>query len=199
MIHIRADKNNLTITQNELLTSGSANVYFVQFDLSADWCDLTKIVCWRIIGELPPVEIEVEPLPPSVEDEGELEGQLTIDPVTAVDTYLDDDWLCVVPYSMTLYPGVEVEIGIYGVDPVTQQIILPTIWKSLGTVVQGVQLSNASDLKPPEINLPEGGGLTAVQVVNIIQQYQKENPVEYNTIVGAPEPLTNKQLEEILK
>lgn len=177
MIRCTADKNSLSVDRSELLTSGSLNVNFIQFTLSADWNDLSKVVCFRINGNAP-----------------------TPDAVMAVDSPLDDDLICVLPYAMTVYANVVVQIGIYGVDPVSQEVILPTIWATLGTVRQGVIPSENVDINPPEIIFPGGtGGLNEKQVLAIISKYMMEHPVEYTDIKGVPEAITNRQLEEILK
>lgn len=182
MIKLKANKNNLEILNTELLTSGSLNVNFIQFILSADWEDLDKIVCFRISGK-------------GLED---IEN-----PVTAIDSKLDDDQICVLPFEMTRYADVNVQVGIYGIDPETCQVILPTIWGSIGNVREGVRPVDGSPCDPEEPDQPpiieDPDKVTATEVVEIIKSYNKANPVRYDTIIGVPEPISNKQLEELLK
>lgn len=47
MFQLRADKNKLTLLQRELLTSGSVNVYMARFEFSSDWTGLTQTAVFR--------------------------------------------------------------------------------------------------------------------------------------------------------
>lgn len=47
MFVLRADKTCLTVEQSELVTSGSVNVYQVQFDFSDEWDGLRKAAVFR--------------------------------------------------------------------------------------------------------------------------------------------------------
>ena len=47
MFLLYADKNRLTVQQQEQVTSGSAEVYQALFKFSADWADLEKTACFR--------------------------------------------------------------------------------------------------------------------------------------------------------
>lgn len=179
MIRLTADKNNLKVNNTELLTSGSLNVYFLQFTLSADWNDLRRIACFRIQGNIPSV------------------GENEEDPLTAVDIELEDDLLCVLPFAMTRFAGPTVQVGIYGIEPDTCQVILPTMWTTIGTVKQGVKPSQQVD-NPPS-GCPGEGGVTESQVKKIISEYMKANPVQYEEVIGHPLVITNTQLKEILK
>lgn len=179
MIRLTADKNNLKVNNTELLTSGSLNVYFLQFILSDDWKDLRRIACFRLQGNIPSVSEDEEA------------------PLTAVDIELEDDLLCVLPFAMTRFAGLTVQVGIYGIEPDTCQIILPTMWTTIGNVKQGVIPSQRED-NPPS-GCPGEGGVTESQVKAIIAKYMTDNPVQYTDVVGHPEPLTNMQLKELLK
>ncbi len=105
MFCLCADKNLLSVNRRELLTSGSANVYYVRFKFSADWEGLNKTVAFRA-GEV------------------------------CVSTLLDDNGVCVVPWEPLMIPGLRLEVGVYGTRD--GEIILPTLWASLGIIRQGV-------------------------------------------------------------
>ena len=47
MFQLKAEKNGLTVTEQELLTSGSAGVSFVSFSFSEDWDALDKTAVFR--------------------------------------------------------------------------------------------------------------------------------------------------------
>lgn len=47
MFELYAEKNRLTVTRREMMTSGSANVYEARFTFSADWDGLDKTVMFR--------------------------------------------------------------------------------------------------------------------------------------------------------
>lgn len=193
MIKIIAEKSELTVIQNEQLTSGAMNAYFIQFTLSNDWDELARIVCFRIKGDIPENTEECV--------------------VTTTEIPLEPDLIVSIPYSMTAYSDVTVYVGLYGIDPDTKDIILPTSWVKLGEVKKGVLPSDVviippDTLDPPcELDPDEGeeptppitGEVTTEQIETVVKNYMKKNPVQYNTVVGVPEPISNKQLEAILK
>lgn len=181
MFKLVAARNKLTVDGFELITSGSLNVNYLQFAMSSEWETLTKIVCFRVEGNIP------------------VGNTCSNGFTSAADVYLPEDGIIALPYALSVYPGTTIQVGLYGVDPVTKEVILPTIWAELGEVQQGVQLSNMETPNPPDISLPEGGGVSEAQVVNIIKKYNQQHPVQWTEIKGVPEPLTNVQLEEILK
>lgn len=43
MLILEADKNNLKVLQKELVTSGSVNVYPVEFRLNEDWDGMNRV------------------------------------------------------------------------------------------------------------------------------------------------------------
>lgn len=47
MFRLYADKNRLTVIQREPITSGSVNVYQVQFEFSPDWDELTRTAVFK--------------------------------------------------------------------------------------------------------------------------------------------------------
>lgn len=49
--------------------------------------------------------------------------------------------VCVIPWEVMTTPGVVIDIGVYGIKAL--QIVLPTIWARLATVVEGVFIGDA--------------------------------------------------------
>lgn len=84
MIRLYANKNNLSLLKNELLTSGSVGVYQTQFSFSDDWDGLTKIVVFRTIG-----------------------GKIIEAP------WKYDD-ICEIPWEVLTKPKVQLEVGVVG-------------------------------------------------------------------------------------
>lgn len=119
MIQLYAEKNRLTVQQREPLTSGSINIYPIQFDFSEDWAGLEKTVVFQY------GDTKTAVLPDQV---GE----------------------CVIPWEVLTDYGRPLMVGVYGTqDKIT---VLPTIWASLGTVLEGVSLE---DQPPPTPELWE--------------------------------------------
>lgn len=48
---------------------------------------------------------------------------------------------CVVPWEVTTKPGLSIQMGVYGIK--ASEVILPTIWINLGTVIEGVFIGDA--------------------------------------------------------
>lgn len=109
MIEASALKNRLSITEKELITSGSVNVYTVHFHFSSHWDDLEKIAVFRTQDAI--INIPVE------------------------------DNKAVIPWEVTTTPGYTIRIGVYGIK--AGEIILPTIWASLGMIDEGVIIGDA--------------------------------------------------------
>lgn len=51
MFELYADKNKLTVTRREMVTSGSVNVYAARFEFSPDWQGLTRKAVFRGSGK----------------------------------------------------------------------------------------------------------------------------------------------------
>lgn len=51
MFSLYAEKNKLTLLESELITSGSVNVYSIQFKFSEDWAGLTRTAIFRAGAE----------------------------------------------------------------------------------------------------------------------------------------------------
>lgn len=61
-------------------------------------------------------------------------------PTTTINVPIEKD-VCVVPWEVTTTPGMTLRMGVYGIK--TLEVILPTIWTNLGTVVEGVIIGDA--------------------------------------------------------
>lgn len=119
MFILHADKNKLTMTQREQMTSGSLNVYAVKFEFSPEWTGLEKTAVFK-------------------------------SGTTSIPILLDDTEECTIPWEVLTEHGVQVEAGVYGT--LGGDIVLPTIWCSLGTVMQGAEIPGGGEFPPtPEI------------------------------------------------
>lgn len=117
-----ADKNQLDVWQRVPVTSGSVNVYPVQFKFSCDWDGMTKTACFRC-------------------------GTRTIS------VLLDDTGKCAVPWEVMGLDckGKKLLAGVYGSQ--NGDVVLPTIWVSLGDVLEGVTCGQ--NARPPVPSLWE--------------------------------------------
>lgn len=61
-------------------------------------------------------------------------------PTTTINVPIIDN-VCVVPWEVTTTPGFTIRMGVYGIK--AGEIILPTIWTNLATVVEGVFIGDA--------------------------------------------------------
>lgn len=61
-------------------------------------------------------------------------------PTTIINVPIEDG-SCVVPWEVTTTPGLIVDLGVYGIK--ASQVILPTVWVRLGTIVEGVFIGEA--------------------------------------------------------
>lgn len=114
MITATVDKNSIKIDHEELMTSGSVKTNFIQFVFSEDWNGLTKTAIFQTKKISIPVIVDGE------------------DKVA-------------IPWEAMAFPKEEIKFGVYGVrfddestEDVDEEIVLPTIWGSLGKVVEGV-------------------------------------------------------------
>lgn len=115
MFLVEVDKVITNITQVEQMTSGSQNVYVVNFKFSNEWAFLKRTAVFR---------------------QGE----------TIVNILLDDDNRCMIPWEVMQTPFVEVEVGVFGVKG--DDVVLPTVWASMGSMLQGV-ITGEEPLEPP--------------------------------------------------
>lgn len=109
------DKNHISIEGSELITSGSVKTNFVLFNFSEDWDGLGKVAVFQTKKSQIPVFVEDATKPVAI------------------------------PWEVMAFPNETISVGVYGIrddDPGTatidEEIVLPTIWTTLGKVVQGV-------------------------------------------------------------
>lgn len=121
MFILYANKNKLTVRQRETVTSGSVNVYDVQFEFSPDWDGLTRTAVFNAGAETRSVRLEES-------------GQ------------------CVIPWEVLTQPGRQLIAGIYGTCG--DDLVLPTIWASLGAILEGVP-TDGPGTRPPTPDLWE--------------------------------------------
>lgn len=209
MFEAYAEKSKLALRSREQLTSGSVNAYRIRFAFSSDWSGLERTAVFK------------------AGPGGEAAGVL-----------LDEANECAIPWEVLVRPGVQLLAGVYGTRG--GDLVLPTIWVSLGTVLQGA--APGEDARPPTPELWEqtlagkgdrldytGGGdlglyagdrlLSAVPVQGggeggtrdhrllSHRDAEGQHPIgavegleeELRRIPEAVEPLTNEELEAILK
>ena len=120
MIEITVDTRRATVTNRELLTSGSYGIG-VQFTLSDDWAGLVKTACFR-------------------------NGD---DSETQIDIAMGSSVMCYLPTETCdeKYIDETVYAGIYGTDG-NGNLIIPTIWVSIGALRQGVKPGYAEGPAP---------------------------------------------------
>lgn len=121
MFILYANKNKLTVRQRETVTSGSVNVYDVQFEFSPDWDGLTRTAVFNAGAETRSVR-------------------------------LDESGQCVIPWEVLTQHGRQLVAGVYGTHG--DDLVLPTIWASLGTILEGVPTDSAGT-RPPTPDLWE--------------------------------------------
>lgn len=116
MFLLSATKNNLILSQGEMLTSGSVGIYQVKFGFNSAWNGLTKVASFKA-------------------------GK------TVVSVLLDDTGTCTIPWEVLSPENVkrDLSVGVCGMSG--EEIVLPTVWKTIGSIQEGVSLS--SDALPP--------------------------------------------------
>lgn len=113
MIQVYCNKRRATVTERELLTTGSVGIE-IQFTFSDDWDDVGKCAVFK-----------------ADEDGSTYEMVLTADS--------DGDYITTIPYE-TLTDDFEDTVlftGVYGVGS-DGDIVIPTVWTALGVIRQGV-------------------------------------------------------------
>lgn len=112
---------------NEIMTSGSVNVNFIEFTFSEDWRGLFKTVLFQTKKALLPIALEGDEL-----------------------TYTMP-----IPWEVLVYAGEQINIGAYGTKaddegtPEDEEIIMPTVWGSIpDKVKQGVVVSDPTPSSP---------------------------------------------------
>lgn len=118
MFSLFAKKNVLAVNQREVVTSGSVNVYEVQFQFDNSWDGLEKTAVFRV-------------------------GEET------VSTLLDETGICVIPWEVLQDAKRTLYAGVYGTKD--GNIVLPTIWASLGEIKQGVNPGESTQPPTPSV------------------------------------------------
>ena len=97
-----------------------------------------------------------------------------------------------IPWEMTAFANESIAVGAYGVrmdDAETledEEKMLPTVWGAIPEKVrQGVVIND----QPP----------TSPTYNSYMELLGRLDSIPYSSIVGKPEPITNRQLEEVLK
>lgn len=125
MFVVTATKNSLSIQGSELMTSGSVNINFVQVVTSNDWRDLNTTVVFQTRQTAVTINLGID----------------TGIPLTIA-----------VPWEVLTTAGETINIGLYGMKSSSaenqMEVVLPTVWGTLGKVVQGVVLKGGSPPKP---------------------------------------------------
>lgn len=125
MFVVTATKNSLSVQGSELMTSGSVNVNFAQIVTSNDWRNLRTTVIFQTRQTVVTIDLGV--------DNGI--------PMTVA-----------VPWEVLTTSGETINVGLYGVTVPESgsqiDVVLPTIWGTLGKVAQGVVLRGGNPPTP---------------------------------------------------
>jgi len=120
MIRIYCDAAHAVLKETEVLTSGMTNYPQVLLTFSEDWDGMGKVAVCRA--------------GPSTEQSVDVEGLVTY---ALGSTF-------VVPSECLAQSGVELYIGIQGVNA-QAEVAIPTIWVSAGTIMEGVDIDEATN------------------------------------------------------
>lgn len=123
MFRVQVDKTQLTVIDTEPTTSGSSQVYEIEFAFSPDWDGFQKTAVFM------------------AEDERQ---QL----VTTIDVLLDQTNRCKIPHEMFQMYGYTVTFGVYGIKENAH--ILPTVVVNLTEVIRGVIPGEATTVEPTQ-------------------------------------------------
>ena len=118
MFLLSASKVHLNVLQRETVTSGSVNVYLVQFDFNSDWDGLDRTAVFQA-GD---------------------------DKISVV---LDASNECQIPWEVLENPRRTLEAGVYGTKG--GDVVLPTIWASLGTIREGASMGTNAQPPTPDV------------------------------------------------
>lgn len=121
MFRVQVNKTQLSVIDREPTTSGSSQVYDIEFAFSPDWDGFQKTAVFM------------------AEDERR-------ELVTTIDVLLDSTNRCKIPHEMFGVYGYTVTVGVYGVTENAH--ILPTVVVDLTEVVRGVILGDVSTTEP---------------------------------------------------
>ena len=118
MFSLSASKVNLSVLERETITSGSANVYSVQFEFSKEWTGLTKTAVFHAAD-------------------------------TTISVLLDDSNECSIPWEVLQDANRALCVGVYGTRG--EDVVLPTIWTTLGTIKEGVHPGESAQPPTPSV------------------------------------------------
>lgn len=139
MITVQVKKNQILAIKSKLepMTSGSQNVYPVQFVFSTEWKYLAKVAVFATeLGK---------------------DG-----PGNAIyNVLIDDNDRCFVPWEVNLIHSNHVYVGVYGT--MNGDVILPTVWADLGNVLLGVTTGLDTEPPTPDIHDQILGNLAEVK------------------------------------
>lgn len=117
MFKLYADKNRLAVWKRETMTSGSVNVYLVEFAFSADWEGLDKTAVFKT-------------------DRGSWSVKL-------------EGGLVNIPWEALQTPNLYLTVGVRGTRG--DNLVLPTVWTSLGMIFPGAAPGGESRPPTPEL------------------------------------------------
>lgn len=129
MFKATVNENRISVTNpdKEIITSGSVNVNFIEFDFTNDWLGLQKTVIFQTKKAIVPILLE----------EDKLVYQMPI------------------PWEVLLSAGESINVGVYGTrldDAETfedEEIVLPTVWGTIPEKIrQGVVVSDPIQTSP---------------------------------------------------
>lgn len=128
MITVQVKKNQIVASKPKLepMTSGSQNVYPIQFLFSSEWAYLEKIAVFT-------TEMSKDGPGSSV-----------------YNVLIDDNDRCFIPWEVTLSNNNHVYVGVYGT--MNGNVILPTGWCDLGSIALGVTTGLDSEPPTPDIH-----------------------------------------------
>lgn len=128
MFTLQVKKNNITVdkVKNEIMTSGSQNVYPIQFMFSQEWNYLEKVAVFAT----------------DMTKDGPKENPV-------YNQLLDKTGRCIIPWEVNLVHSKHVYVGVYGC--IEGKVVLPTVWADLGNIVLGV--TTGIEPEPPTPDL----------------------------------------------
>lgn len=121
MFILDVKKVHINVLQREFVTSGSVNIYDVKFQFDSIWDGLVKTVVFRAGND----------------------GKI-------YETLLNED-TCTIPWEVLskCSPGKSLNIGVYGMRG--EDLVIPTVWASVGYIEQGVVGGESSTEPTPGI------------------------------------------------
>lgn len=210
MFLLYAKKNQLLVRRQEPVTSGSVNVYKARFEFSPDWEGLTRTAVFKAGTETKSVLLDIT-------GECEVPWEVLVEHgrQLSVGAYGVQDGQVVLPTVWTdlgvILEGVE---GGGGIRPPTpdlyEQILAALQRKGEWLDYDGQMLSLMSgDEALSTVPVASGGGEGGVSDHRLLfgRDAPRQHPIdaivnlpdELNRIPAPVEPLTNKELEDILK